>query len=890
MTPDATPPRAALWLLDRLLSKAAAEAITGDLAEDFARLARRRGPRAARRWFWQQTLASITARGRAPASRLDHSIRGHFRQAGPMDHVMQDLRFGLRVLAKAPGFTVTAVLTLAIAIGGATTIATAAGWVWLRPLPYPAPDQLVQVGEPSRSNAGIGNVGYQTLLDWRASADAFQQVVPIRSWSPTLQTADGAVRLDALRVGWQFFGLLGARPALGRDFTADDDRADRRVVVISDRIWQQRFEGRSDVIGRPLSLNGQDFEVVGVLPATFEPLISGHFYAAADVWAPLGYPPDGPSSCRTCRHLRALGRLKPDQTVESATSQLAVVHERLREAFPDEYGEAPPIVARLKTQMTGQFARPFQVLMGAVAILLLIACANVASLLIARATAREQEIAVRAALGAGRLRIARQLLAESVILAGVATAVGMAVARIALVVLAGAAPAGLPRLDRASSDPTMWLIATAVGTVTLLLFGLLPSLEAARTDLQAVLRASRQTAGRRHVGLREAMVAGQIAIALVLAVGGGLMFRTVDRLLGVNPGFSPEGVLTAQFSLVGARWAEDAAVYGFQQEIADRVSRLPGVEAVGVTGLLPLGGSFDRRGFGIEGQTYATTDDVPSAERYSVTPGYFAAMKIGLRVGRLIDERDTRESELVVLVNETAVRRFWEGENPVGAGLTFGTSADSPRVTVVGVVADVRHYDLETPPIPQIYRPQSQSTDSFLTLTVRAPGRLDGLGDQIRREVATLAPDVPVYGVVPLEQRLEASIGTRAFLMTLLMWFAGVSVALSAVGLYGIVSQTVRGREREIGIRVSLGARRLEVARLVLGRGLALIGAGLVVGLAASALAARFLETQLFETAVLDPATYATAAAGLLAAGLLAHILPLRRAIGVNPNLILRGD
>jgi putative ABC transport system permease protein len=368
------------------------------------------------------------------------------------------------------------------------------------------------------------------------------------------------------------------------------------------------------------------------------------------------------------------------------------------------------------------------------------------------------------------------------------------------------------------------------------------------------------------------------------------MFRTVDRLLGVDPGFSPDGVLAAQISLVGPRWADDAAVYGLQRELVDRVSRLPGVEAAGVTGLLPLGGSFDRRGFGIEGQTYATTDDVPSAERYSVTPGYFAAMRIALKIGRLIDGRDTPDSELVALVNEAAVRKFWNGENPIGQGLTFGTSADSPRVTVVGVVADVRHYDLETPAIPQVYRPQSQSTDSFLTLTVRAPGRLDGLGDQIRREVAALAPDVPVYGVVTLEQRLSASIGTRAFLMTLLMWFAAVSVALSAVGLYGIVSQTVRGREREIGIRVSLGARRLEVARLVMGRGVAMIGVGLAVGLVASVGAARFLETQLFETAVLDPATYATAASGLLAAGLLAHVLPLRRATRVHPNLILRGD
>jgi putative ABC transport system permease protein len=891
--PATPPPRLALWLIDRLLSPAAAEAISGDLLEEFQRQARTRGAAFARRWFWRQTVASIASRGRRGSRRQSaHETRyamGH--GAGRTSGWTQDLRFAVRVLAKSPGFTTTAVLTLAVGVAGATTIATAAGWVWLRGLPYAAADQLVLVGESNRDDDDVGTVGYETVLDWQAGLNSLDAVVPIRAWTPTLATDRGAERLNGLRVGWQYFGMLGVRPALGRDFTEEDDHPERwRVLLISHRLWQQRFDGRLDVVGRAVSFSGRDYQVVGVLPADFEPLISEHFYARADVWAPLGYAVSDPSACRTCRHLRAIGRLAPTTTVPAATAELAVLHAGLRAGHGDDYGETPPKIARLETRFSGQFERPFQVLMGAVAFLLFIACANVAGLLITRSADREREIAVRAALGAGRLRLVRQLLTESVLIAAAATLIGFAAARYGLVLLAGAAPDDLPRLDRASSDPTTAAIAVGIGAVALLVFGLLPALDGARADLQTVLRGSRHSAGRRLARLREAMIVGQVAVALMLVIGGGLMFRTVDRLLHVDPGFEPRGVLTARLSLAGERWNEADAVRAFQRELVDRIEALPGVEAAGLTSLLPLGGSYDRRGFGIEGQTYLTPDDAPRAERYSVTPGYFAAMGLRLRQGRLLDERDTTAFELVALVNDTAVRTYWGSANPIGQRIRFGDDSDSPWVTLAGVMHDVRHYDLETPPIPQLYLPQSQSTDWYPTLVVRAPAGIDGLSGLIRRELAALAPDVPLYDVVPLEELQTAAVGTRAFLMRLLGLFAAAAVLLAAVGLYGVISQAVTGREREIGIRMSLGARRAEVARLVLRRGLALVGAGLAVGLAGAAASSRLLEAQLFQTAALDPATYATAALSLLVAALAAHVLPLRRAVRVNPNLILRGD
>jgi putative ABC transport system permease protein len=658
--------------------------------------------------------------------------------------------------------------------------------------------------------------------------------------------------------------------------------------VVSDRFWRTHFGGRPDVIGQSVTFNGRAYEIIGVLPRDYEPLISERFYSRADVWAPLGYAVDDGSACRTCRHLRAIGRLRPGLTLAGATVELAAVQRGLRDEFPADYGDAPATMESLHESVAGAFRRPLQVLTGAVAFLLLMACANVAGLLIARAADRQREIAVRTALGAGRARVMRQLLTESLLLAAAATAIGLVTADATLVWLASDAPAGLPRLDQASAAPTVWLMAAAAGTLSLVLFGLLPAFETARPDLQAVMRATRQSPGRRTTRIREGMVVAQVAIALMLLIGSGLLYRTVDRLLDVNPGFSPDGVLTAGLSLVGARWAEDEPVYAFQEDLLARVRGLPGVEAAGLTSLLPLGGSYDRRGLRVEGQTYPTPDEIPRVERYGVSPGYFDAMRIPLQRGRLLTSQDTPDSEPVLVINETAARTIWPDQHPVGARVRL--SSEAPPATVVGIVADVRHYDLTSAPIPQMYLPESQSTDSFLYLVVRAPSAPAGLADQIRQEVAALASDVPVYEVRRLEDVLTAAIGIRRFMLQVLGLFAIASLALAAVGLYGVIAQSVRTREREMSIRASLGAGRSDLVRLVLRRTGWLMAIGLGAGAGLGALAAHLLESQLFETTATDPVAYLAAAGSLLTIGLVAHIAPLRRAALTDPTLALRGD
>ncbi|MEZ5316481.1 MAG: ADOP family duplicated permease [Vicinamibacterales bacterium] len=883
------PPRLALRLLERHLDPDAAEVITGDLREEYRQRVRSIGRGAARRWFWRQALLSLAARARRRTTAADTHHPGA-RKASLMTGTAQDLRFALRLFRRAPLFALTAAFTIAVGVGSATTILTAANWTWLRPLPYRAPAQLVAVGETDRAG-GLATAGFLTIQDWRARTRSFESLTPIRGWTPTLAAEDGARRLNGMRVGWDFFRVLGIRPALGRDFEPDDDHPGRwQVVLISDGLWRRRFEARPDVVGSSIEFNGRPYRIIGVLPAAFEPLISERYYSRAEVWAPLGYGPDDRSSCRTCRHLRAIGRLRDGASPGEAEAELATIQAGLRREHPEDYGEANPRVGLLGDQITAAARRPMGVLTGAVAFLLVIACANVAGLLVARSADRLREMVVRAALGAGRGRLVRQLLTESVLLAAAGTVLGLGGARLALRALAASAPAGFARLDQATADPGIWLIAFGVGVLSLLLFGLLPALDAVRGNLEGGLRASRVTGGPRSGRLREGLVVGQVAIALVLVIAGGLMFRTVGRLLAIDPGFDARGVLTAQFSLIGQRWATDEAVYAFQRDLESRVRALPGVDAVGLSGILPLGGNYDRRGFGVEGVTYDSPDDVPSGDRYSVSPGYFAVMGLPLRHGRLIGSEDTPTSMPVALVNETAARTLWPDGSAVGGRIKFGTGSDSPWVTVVGVVGDVQQYDLTSAPLPQFYVPQSQSTDSFLALVIRAPGALDGLADRVRSEVAALATDVPVYGVARLEDLVAASVGPRTFLTRILGAFGAMALLLATVGLYGIVAELVTAREREIGIRLSLGARRGEVARLILARGGVLVAAGLAIGAAGAAVASRLIATQLYDTAPVDPGTYAVAAGVLVTAAIAAHALPLRRATRVDPARVLRGD
>jgi putative ABC transport system permease protein len=892
-----TPPRLALWLLERLIDPAAAEAIAGDLIEELPRHAAH-GRWRARRWFWGQILSSIADRqGRWRLERQAGDRRTpaavHLPDSGRMrlmNGLTHDLRVAFRSLIGAPVFTITAVLTLALGIGAAAAIGTAANLALMRPLPYPHGERLVHAGHIDADGQSIGNVGFATALDWRTRVPAFDELAIIRSWAPALAGQDGAERLSGMRVSWTFLRMLGVAPAIGRDFRAEDDAPVRsRVVLISDALWRRRFGARPDVVGSSIALNGAPHQIVGVMPASFEPLISQHFYARADIWAPLGYVLGGDSSCRTCQHLKVVARLRPDATAANAATQLATVHAQLRREHPSDYEAAAPIVRSLHDELGGVVRQPLRVLLAAVVFVLLVSCANVAGLQLARGAGRQQEMAVRAALGAGTARLVRQLMTESLLLAAVAGMLGLLLARWGLTLLAQHAPVNVPRLDRAATDPSLVVAAAVLAALALVGFGLMPAWTSAGVNPQHVLREGRQSSGRRALRARELLMTVEVAIALVLVVGAALMYRTVDRLLHVDPGFDPRGVVSIGLSLVGPAWTEDSAVRAFQDETLRRVRALPGVESVALTGQIPLGGNYDRWGFRAEDRTYASDADVPSVERYSVTPDYFRVMRIPIREGRLLAESDVTNGSPVMVVSDTTARTVWPGERAVGKRVRL--SGREPRTyTVVGVVGDVRHYELGRPPTPQFYVPQQQITDSYLVLVARSSVSPGALVPPIRRQIAIAGAGVPVYDVATLDDRIDTSVALRTFLMRLLATLAAVGMMLSAVGLYGVIAQGVAARRRELSIRLALGATRRDVALLVLRRGLRLVGTGMLVGLAGAAGLGRFLGSQLYQTEPTDPGALAIAAIALIAVALAAHVVPLRRATAVDPGATLRLD
>ena len=884
-----TPPRFPRWLITRAFDAETAEALLGDLTEEFGRRATT-GRISASFWFWREALTSIVAarwqQWRHPVVAPPYPSTD---RAGFFETLRHDVRFGLRSLRAVPIFTTAAVLTLAIGIGAFTAIGTAASRTLLRPLPYPEGDRLVFLGHPN-PDGSIGNVGFETFADWRERLKGFDQLSIIRGWTPTLVTDEGAVSMSAMRVSWNYFRMLGVKPALGRDFEEADDHPDRwRVIVISDSLWRRQFGARADIVNSTVDFNGRPFRVVGVMPPDFEPLVSQHFFTRADVWGPLGYAVGGNSSCRSCQHLKLVGRLRQGTSLEQATVELESVHGVIRREHPSEYTEVVPKTTMLNAELSRRLRTPLQVLFGAVLFVLLVASANVAGLLLARAVERRRELTLRAALGASRARIIRQLFTESLLMAAAAAPLGLVLAQAGLGVLAMIAPPSLHGLDQTGIDLSLVAIAVATSVVSAVLFGLLPAIASSRTELQAALGSTRHSSGRGLVRSRQWLMTAQIAAALVVAAAAGLMYRSVDRLLGVDPGFDSRGVFTASLSLVGPPWAEDTAVRAFQDQLIERVDALPGVERAALTGQVPLGDNYDRWGFRIEGRTYASPASAPEAERYSVTPGYFAAMGIALKRGRLVDERDVNGGELVLVVNETAARTFWPGEEPLGSYVRLG-GPDGPLRKVVGIVGDVQHYALGEAPNPQMYLPQTQRTDSFLVLVAKTSSDAAALADPVRRVVTSIARDVPVYDVATLDERLSRSVASRRFLMILLAAFAVATIVIAAVGLYGVVSQHVAARKREFGIRIALGASRSSIVALAVKSGLRFGAVGLAAGLGASLLLGRFLGSQLYETTAADPLTLAGAVLALIIPAAVAHWLPLRRAVRVDPVTTLKID
>ncbi|HET9795934.1 MAG TPA: ABC transporter permease [Thermoanaerobaculia bacterium] len=806
-----------------------------------------------------------------------------------MSGLLQDVRFALRGFRKSPGFTAVAIATLAIGIGANTAIFSVVDGVLLRPLRFPHSEAIASLAELDPAG-NRDNVGWATYADWRRQTKSFEDIAVASYWSPTLLGGASAVPLEGLRVSQGFFRMIGVRPALGRDFLPEEDRPGRNhVAIIGHGLFVRGFGGDPSVVGRTISLGGTTYTLVGVLPEGFESVFAISRRGETEIWAPLGYDATLAWACRTCHHLRAFGRLKPGVTMARASADLSAIQAALARAFPTEYDSTRVAVEPLAKTIFGPVRTPLLILLGAVALVLLLACANVASLLVARMAERRREIAVRISLGAGRARLVRQLLTESLLLSLTGGALGLVLSGAAARALLLAAPIDLPRTSGVGIDVRVLLACAAVSIATGIAFGLAPALAANRIDpAAAIADVSGGTAGpgrRRFLG---SLVVLDVALAVVLLCGAGLLIRSLARLFDVDPGFEPKNLVSMKVHLSGPRFREDAAIVAFYRRALDRVRALPGVRSAAVVSQLPLGNDFDAYGVHAEDRPNANPENDPSADRFSVSPEYLAAMGIPLRKGRGLTAADRAGANPVVVVNETLARRFWGTADALGRRVKVG-GTDGPWRTIVGIVGDVRHRGLDVPPSPQIYLPEEQfRADNDMTLVIRAERAPAAVAAAASRAVRELDRDQVVDGVATMEQTRAASAGQRRFAAVLLNVFAGIALLLSAIGIYGVASKSVLQRSREFGIRIALGATRGNILGLVAGGSAGRIAAGVALGLAGSLAATRLLAGQLYGVGPRDPGTFGVVA--VLAAGLAlaSSLVPARRATRLDPAAALR--
>jgi putative ABC transport system permease protein len=809
-----------------------------------------------------------------------------------VDTLIQDVRYGARMLRRAPGFTSAALLTLALGIGANTAIFSIVDAVLLRPLPYHEPERLVAIGDRS-PEGGVSNVGFATVIDWRERSRTIESFAMMRSWMPTLVTNGEAERLPAVRVSANYFEMLGVRPALGRGFTPDDDRPDHwRVVLLSDGLWRRRFNADPGIVNRTVTMNDREYRVIGVMPPGFEPLDAERFYnASAQLWAPIGYALNGDSSCRSCRHLRGFARVKRGVTLAEAAAEMNAIAEQMRREHPSDYDASTLAVVPLQEALTGNVRGALLVLLAAVGFVLLIACANVANLLLARSVTRRRELALRAVLGASRGRLIRQLLTESLLLGAGGAIAGVLLAAAALNGLAALAPISLPRLSHIAIDGRVLAFTAAVTMLTSLVFGLLPAWREGKAGAQRTLAIdSRASVGGRSRA-RAALVVADLMFALMLLAGAGLMLRTVSALVRTSPGFNPDRIVALSFSLVGQAYAEDTAVVAFQDRAIQQLRALPGVGAVSLAGQVPFGGNGDCRGFHTNGRMKPNPVDDPCIERYGVTPDYWRLMGIPVIAGRTFTDADAATSQPVIVISESTAKLVWGTDSPIGAQVRMGSHTVGPWRTVIGVVADVRHEDLTAPPTPAMYTPQSQFADSFLVALLKSStAEPETLVRPARAVFRALDPSVPIYDVATLPDLVAKSSAERRFVMRLLAAFAAIAVFLAAIGLYGVIAQGVAQRTREVGVRVALGAQRRDVLALVLAGGAKLVAAGVIGGIVAAATATRSLGTLVFGVSPMDPLTFGAAAVLLIVVALGAHVLPIRRALRIDPEAALRAE
>jgi predicted permease len=799
-----------------------------------------------------------------------------------MNSLIKDVRYGWRMLWRRPGFTACAVLVLALGVGSNTAIFSVVNAVLLRPLPYPGAEHIVSFDGVNPSK-GItqSNMSAPDFADWKAQADAFESLALFTGGSATLG-GDEPERVAASGVTSDFFGVLGVAPARGRAFTWEDNQPGRPgVAVISDGLWRRRFGGDPSIVGRRIELSGSQIEVVGVMPAGFG------YPNNSELWAALQI--DVAQQPRFNRAYQVAGRLRDGATLEEARAQMRTITERLAAAHPSSNAGWGVELNRLHDKLVAPVRTMLLVLLGAVGLVLVIACANVANLLLARAASRRREVAVRVAVGASRGRIVRQLLTESVLLALAGGAAGLLLSVWLTDLLVALAPSNTPRIVEAGLDARVFAFALVTTCLAGVGFGLAPALHATKTDLNETLKEGGRGQTDARSLLRSALVVAEVGLSLVLLVGAGLLLKSFVRLTNVSPGFEPAGVLTMRLGLPGARYPEPRKKAEFYENLLGRVRALPGVEAAGATISLPLGGSNYSvgRGFVREGQS-ERPEEGTNAAYFVVTPDYFRAARVPVVRGRAFDERDTEDSAKVIVVNETLARLHFAGEEPVGQRIRMHADEKFGR-EIVGVVGDVKARTLDAATGPQVYVPHRQDAGwGSMSLAVRTAGDPLALTPAVREEVRALDRGLPVYDVKTLDDVVAASFADRRLLSTLIAAFGAAALLLASVGLYGVISYTVGRRTHEFGVRMALGAEPRDVLRLVLRQGLALALAGVAAGVLASLAAARLMSSLLYEVSASDPFIFVLVPVLLVAVALLACYLPARRATRVDPMEALR--
>ena len=880
MNPDSAPPRLAIAIGETLIDRRVREPVLGDLIEAFhAERVPGLGAARARRWFWLQVLIAVV---RFPVRPSFSFPEGAF-----MTGFLDDLNGAMRTMRRAPTFTLLCAVTLGLGIGAATAIFSVADPVILRPLPYESPDRVYVVwgNDPEGQR---DNLGFLTFADLTSSSTSFQSTAAIGTWTPVLTRDGRAEQLTGLRVSWSYFRTLGVHPALGADFTREDDAPSRNsVVILSHALWRSRFGGDSAVVGGSTTINGVQMRVAGVMPADYDDVLS----PGAQIWRALGYDGTLPYACRDCHHLRMIARLKTGVTEAGALQEANGISARLVHDYPKSYPAAGFQMVGLQNEATRAVRPALGVLLAGVALLLLIATVNVSSLQFARALQRDEEFAVRVALGAGGARLVRQLVAEGLVLAGVAGVVALGIAELGLEALRARLPSSVPRLAAVHLDPRAFGLAALVTIAAGIAVGLTPAWHARRRGLALSLRGSGRVTGARH-RIRGAMVVSEVAVAVVLLAGAGLLARSFLTLLAVNPGFDVARVATAQVQVSGPRYPDSTSIFAWQDRLLAAAQAIPGVQGAALVSQLPLGGSMD--GYGVQAldKPLDNPELAPGADRYTVTTGFLKTMGVPVLEGRDFEAADNAVSGApVAIVSQALARRIWGSESPIGKRVQSG-GPTRPWYTVVGMAGDVHHRGLDIQETMQLYVPTRRwfFQDQQVDVVVRTTGDPARVLPALRQAVLEPDPQTVITRLSTMADVRALSTAQRSLVLTLFTVFAVVALLLAGAGLFGALAGAVVERRREIGLRSALGATPRDIVELVARQGLVLTGGGAAIGLIVALVSAGTIRALLFGVGPRDWMTIVSVAIVIGLVSVASSVVPAWRALRVDPIATLRAD